>query len=182
MNNLLLNSLQVRNLLESIHGPKPSPHTSKRPKPSPEESGEWNISIRNLHMTRDKSVSLPYSNLFHWTTIWYVFVSLSLFAPSKAASSQMLDGDLMEKLCELLTQSQVPWKELAEKLGMLTLAHLYQDSPSPCQNLLENYQVQWVTVSDGRSFRQPCGVWVSEDVSLCVVYVFMFVILHSVCV
>ncbi|XP_041920832.1 nuclear factor NF-kappa-B p100 subunit isoform X1 [Alosa sapidissima] len=58
-----------------------------------------------------------------------------------AGSSQPLDGAMMEKLCGLLDQSQVPWKELAEKLGMLTLAHLYQESPSPCQNLLENYQL-----------------------------------------
>ncbi|KAL2082947.1 hypothetical protein ACEWY4_020720 [Coilia grayii] len=58
-----------------------------------------------------------------------------------AGGSHQIDGEMMEKLCGLLIQSQVPWKELAEKLGMLTLAHLYQESPSPCQNLLENYQL-----------------------------------------
>lgn len=36
-------------------------------------------------MTRDKSVLPPYSNLFHWTTILYVFVSLSLFVPFKSS-------------------------------------------------------------------------------------------------
>ncbi|XP_062375201.1 nuclear factor NF-kappa-B p100 subunit isoform X2 [Sardina pilchardus] len=59
----------------------------------------------------------------------------------ESGSGQPLDGEMMEKLCGLLDQSRVPWKELAEKLGMLTLAHLYQESPSPCQNLLENYQL-----------------------------------------
>uniref|UniRef100_A0AAY4BZ81 RHD domain-containing protein n=1 Tax=Denticeps clupeoides TaxID=299321 RepID=A0AAY4BZ81_9TELE len=44
-------------------------------------------------------------------------------------------------LCGILSQGHVPWRDLAEKLGMLTLAHLYQESPSPCQNLLENYQL-----------------------------------------
>ncbi|XP_058241949.1 nuclear factor NF-kappa-B p100 subunit isoform X2 [Hemibagrus wyckioides] len=55
--------------------------------------------------------------------------------------SQPLDTETVSKLCGILNKSQVSWKELAEKLGMLTLAQLYQDSPSPCQNLLENYQL-----------------------------------------
>ncbi|XP_017319794.1 nuclear factor NF-kappa-B p100 subunit isoform X2 [Ictalurus punctatus] len=55
--------------------------------------------------------------------------------------SQSLDNETVNKLCGILNKCQVPWKELAEKLGMLTLAHLYTDSPSPCQNLLENYQL-----------------------------------------
>ncbi|XP_031434945.1 nuclear factor NF-kappa-B p100 subunit [Clupea harengus] len=87
---------KVRNILDTSHSPKPSPHTVKRPKQSTEES---------------------------------------------AGGSQQLDVEMLEKLCGLLDQSHVPWKELAEKLGMLTLAHLYQESPSPCQNLLENYQL-----------------------------------------
>ncbi|XP_076830157.1 nuclear factor NF-kappa-B p100 subunit isoform X2 [Brachyhypopomus gauderio] len=52
-----------------------------------------------------------------------------------------LDSETVSKLCEILNQGQVPWRELAEKLGMLTLAHLYQESPMPCHNLLENYQL-----------------------------------------
>ncbi|MCJ8730366.1 hypothetical protein PDJAM_G00183560 [Pangasius djambal] len=55
--------------------------------------------------------------------------------------SQPLDSETVNKLCEIFSKSQVPWKELAEKLGMLTLAHLYQESPSPCKNLLENYRL-----------------------------------------
>lgn len=109
---------KVRNLLESNHGPKSSPHSSKRHKPSPEES----------------------------------------------AGNQMLDGELMQKLCGLLTQSQVPWKELAEKLGMLTLAHLYQESPSPCQNLLENYQLAGGAVEGLVEALQSLGL--SEGVRL----------------
>ncbi|KAJ8418353.1 hypothetical protein AAFF_G00140620 [Aldrovandia affinis] len=52
-----------------------------------------------------------------------------------------MDNDTLGKLCGILSQSDVPWRQLAEKLGMLTLAHLYQECPSPCQNLLENYQL-----------------------------------------
>ncbi|KAM9476774.1 nuclear factor NF-kappa-B p100 subunit isoform 1-T1 [Clarias gariepinus] len=55
--------------------------------------------------------------------------------------SQPLDNETVNKLSEILNKSQVPWKDLAEKLGMLTLTHLYQESPSPCRNLLENYQL-----------------------------------------
>lgn len=46
------------------------------------------------------------------------------------------------KLCGILIEDHVPWRELAEKLGMLTLTHLFQESASPCQKLLENYQVR----------------------------------------
>uniref|UniRef100_A0A8C7KZE2 Nuclear factor of kappa light polypeptide gene enhancer in B-cells 2 (p49/p100) n=1 Tax=Oncorhynchus kisutch TaxID=8019 RepID=A0A8C7KZE2_ONCKI len=52
-----------------------------------------------------------------------------------------LDSETLSKLCELLSLNDVPWRQLAEKLNMLSLAHLYQESPLPCHNLLENYQV-----------------------------------------
>uniref|UniRef100_A0A4W4EF40 RHD domain-containing protein n=1 Tax=Electrophorus electricus TaxID=8005 RepID=A0A4W4EF40_ELEEL len=58
-----------------------------------------------------------------------------------SAASPSLDSEMVIKLCEILNQGQVPWRELAEKLGMLTLAHLYQESTMPCYNLLENYQL-----------------------------------------
>ncbi|XP_035256253.1 nuclear factor NF-kappa-B p100 subunit isoform X3 [Anguilla anguilla] len=70
--------------------------------------------------------------------------------PSKATAKpsqkqeegkHQLDSETLGKLCGILSRSRVPWGELAEKLGMRTLAHLYQASPSPCQNLLENYQL-----------------------------------------
>ncbi|KAI4894272.1 hypothetical protein NFI96_016299 [Prochilodus magdalenae] len=54
---------------------------------------------------------------------------------------QSLDDEMVSKLCGILIQSQVPWRDLAEKLGMLTLADLYQKSPSPCQKLLETYKI-----------------------------------------
>lgn len=56
--------------------------------------------------------------------------------------NQGLDSEVLTKLCSILIDDHVPWRELAEKLGMLTLTHLYQDSASPCQKLLENYQVR----------------------------------------
>ncbi|KAM6956232.1 nuclear factor NF-kappa-B p100 subunit-like [Aplochiton taeniatus] len=60
---------------------------------------------------------------------------------SEAPESQTLDTETVTKLVDLLTVGDVPWKQLAEKLGMLTLAQLYQESPSPCQSLLENYKL-----------------------------------------
>uniref|UniRef100_A0AAY4C097 RHD domain-containing protein n=1 Tax=Denticeps clupeoides TaxID=299321 RepID=A0AAY4C097_9TELE len=65
----------------------------------------------------------------------------NLGQPEFSFSSTQLDGETLSKLCGILSQGHVPWRDLAEKLGMLTLAHLYQESPSPCQNLLENYQL-----------------------------------------
>ncbi|XP_060728842.1 nuclear factor NF-kappa-B p100 subunit isoform X1 [Tachysurus vachellii] len=87
--------------------------------------------------------------------------------------NQPLDTETVSKLCGILNKCEVSWKELAEKLGMLTLAKLFQDSPSPCQTLLENYQLsggpleglvdalQSLGLTDGAQFlrnRQP-----SED-------------------
>lgn len=67
----------------------------------------------------------------------------SVKKPKKSTEDegQYLDDELVSKLCDILIQSNVPWRDLAEKLGMLTLADLYQESPSPCQKLLENYKI-----------------------------------------
>nr|XP_046209703.1 nuclear factor NF-kappa-B p100 subunit-like isoform X4 [Oncorhynchus gorbuscha] len=61
--------------------------------------------------------------------------------PSSMEERGQLDSETLSKLCELLSLNDVPWKQLAEKLNMLSLAHLYQESPLPCHNLLENYQL-----------------------------------------
>lgn len=47
----------------------------------------------------------------------------------------------MSRLVEVLSVGDVPWRRLAEKLGMMTLTHLYQDTPTPCRRLLEHYKV-----------------------------------------
>uniref|UniRef100_A0A7N6BFP3 RHD domain-containing protein n=1 Tax=Anabas testudineus TaxID=64144 RepID=A0A7N6BFP3_ANATE len=52
-----------------------------------------------------------------------------------------LDEDTLSRLVEVLSEGDVPWKKLAEKLGMMTLTHLYQDSPVPCQHLLQHYKL-----------------------------------------
>lgn len=52
-----------------------------------------------------------------------------------------LDEDMLSRLVELLSVGDVPWRKLAEKLGMVTLTHLYQDSPTPCHHLLQHYKV-----------------------------------------
>lgn len=60
---------------------------------------------------------------------------------SREGESQPLNDETLSALCEILSLGDVPWKQLAEKLGMLTLADLYQEGPSPCRNLLQNYQL-----------------------------------------
>lgn len=63
--------------------------------------------------------------------------------PSRSEDSEAsgLDGETLTRLVEVLSVGDVPWRKLAEKLGMMTLTHLYQDSPTPCQHLLHNYQL-----------------------------------------
>uniref|UniRef100_A0A673BV02 RHD domain-containing protein n=1 Tax=Sphaeramia orbicularis TaxID=375764 RepID=A0A673BV02_9TELE len=55
--------------------------------------------------------------------------------------SSRLDEDTLTRLVEVLSIKGVPWKKLAEKLGMMTLTHLYEDSPVPCQHLLQHYKL-----------------------------------------
>uniref|UniRef100_A0A672SJH4 Nuclear factor NF-kappa-B p100 subunit-like n=1 Tax=Sinocyclocheilus grahami TaxID=75366 RepID=A0A672SJH4_SINGR len=81
-----------------------------------------------------------------------------------AAVNQGLDSEVLTKLCSILIEDHVPWRELAEKLGMLTLTHLYQDSASPCQKLLENYQLSGGPVDGLVEALQSLGV--SEGVRL----------------
>uniref|UniRef100_A0A671QYT1 Nuclear factor NF-kappa-B p100 subunit-like n=1 Tax=Sinocyclocheilus anshuiensis TaxID=1608454 RepID=A0A671QYT1_9TELE len=78
--------------------------------------------------------------------------------------NQGLDSEVLTKLCSILIEDHVPWRELAEKLGMLTLTHLYQDSASPCQKLLENYQLSGGPVDGLVEALQSLGV--SEGVRL----------------
>uniref|UniRef100_A0AAX7U404 RHD domain-containing protein n=1 Tax=Astatotilapia calliptera TaxID=8154 RepID=A0AAX7U404_ASTCA len=52
-----------------------------------------------------------------------------------------LDEDTLSQLVNVLSVGDVPWKKLAEKLGMMTLTHLYQDSPTPCHQLLRHYKL-----------------------------------------
>ncbi|XP_059422514.1 nuclear factor NF-kappa-B p100 subunit-like isoform X2 [Carassius carassius] len=78
--------------------------------------------------------------------------------------NQGLDSEVLTKLCSILIEDHVPWRELAEKLGMLTLTHLYQESGSPCQKLLENYQLSGGPVDGLVEALQSLGV--SEGVRL----------------
>uniref|UniRef100_A0A8C2KTS5 Nuclear factor of kappa light polypeptide gene enhancer in B-cells 2 (p49/p100) n=1 Tax=Cyprinus carpio TaxID=7962 RepID=A0A8C2KTS5_CYPCA len=83
---------------------------------------------------------------------------------STEEANQGLDSEVLTKLCSILIEDHVPWRELAEKLGMLTLSHLYQDSASPCQKLLENYQLSGGPVDGLVEALQSLGV--SEGVRL----------------
>uniref|UniRef100_A0A3B4A445 RHD domain-containing protein n=1 Tax=Periophthalmus magnuspinnatus TaxID=409849 RepID=A0A3B4A445_9GOBI len=52
-----------------------------------------------------------------------------------------LDSDTLTRLMEVVSVQNIPWKKLAEKLGMMTLTPLYENSPSPCVQLLQHYQL-----------------------------------------
>ncbi|XP_049927233.1 nuclear factor NF-kappa-B p100 subunit isoform X1 [Epinephelus moara] len=60
---------------------------------------------------------------------------------SEEAEASGLDEDTLSRLVEVLSVGDVPWRKLAEKLGMMTLTHLYMDSPTPCHHLLQHYQL-----------------------------------------
>lgn len=47
----------------------------------------------------------------------------------------------MTRLMDVLSDTDVPWMKLAEKLGMKTLTQLYVDTEAPCQHLLQHYKV-----------------------------------------
>lgn len=60
---------------------------------------------------------------------------------SEASVVSGLDSDTLTRLMEVLSVQDIPWRKLAEKLGMMTLTHLYEDSPMPCRQLLQHYQL-----------------------------------------
>ncbi|XP_027139162.1 nuclear factor NF-kappa-B p100 subunit isoform X4 [Larimichthys crocea] len=60
---------------------------------------------------------------------------------SEEVEASGLDEDTLSRLVEVLSVGDVPWRKLAEKLGMMTLTHLYLDSPTPCQHLLQHYKL-----------------------------------------
>lgn len=57
------------------------------------------------------------------------------------AESTSLDEDTVTRLMDVLSDTDVPWMRLAEKLGMKTLTQLYVDSKAPCLHLLQHYKV-----------------------------------------
>ncbi|XP_037554092.1 nuclear factor NF-kappa-B p100 subunit [Nematolebias whitei] len=68
-------------------------------------------------------------------------IKVSSSSSLEADEHSALDEDTLSRLVEVLSVRDVPWMKLAEKLGMMTLTHLYQDSPTPCQHLLQHYKV-----------------------------------------
>lgn len=67
--------------------------------------------------------------------------SSAVVADSAGAEPSGLDEDTLSRLVEVLSVGDVPWRKLAEKLGMMTLTHLYVDSGTPCHHLLQHYKV-----------------------------------------
>uniref|UniRef100_A0A7N8YGN9 Nuclear factor of kappa light polypeptide gene enhancer in B-cells 2 (p49/p100) n=1 Tax=Mastacembelus armatus TaxID=205130 RepID=A0A7N8YGN9_9TELE len=58
---------------------------------------------------------------------------------SEEVEASGLDEETLSRLVEVLSGKD--WKRLAEKLGMMTLTHVYQDSPTPCHHLLQHYKL-----------------------------------------
>ncbi|XP_053730737.1 nuclear factor NF-kappa-B p100 subunit [Synchiropus splendidus] len=53
----------------------------------------------------------------------------------------VLDDATLSRLADVLRSKNVSWRKLAEKLGMATLTHLYQNSSAPCHHLLQHYKL-----------------------------------------
>lgn len=109
----------MRKLLTSRHSPKPSRHSSR----------EWKCSSRG------------------WWSRLYLLLLLKAATPEPTCvdvveeENSGLDEDTLTRLVEVLGEGDVPWRKLAEKLGMMTLTPYYQDSAVPCQHLLQHYRV-----------------------------------------
>ncbi|XP_019715667.1 nuclear factor NF-kappa-B p100 subunit [Hippocampus comes] len=69
-----------------------------------------------------------------------------------------VDACTLRELVDALSDAGVPWNKLADKLGMMTLAHLYQDSPAPCHSLLQHYQLGGGPVEDVLEALESLGV------------------------
>uniref|UniRef100_A0A3B4A434 RHD domain-containing protein n=1 Tax=Periophthalmus magnuspinnatus TaxID=409849 RepID=A0A3B4A434_9GOBI len=67
--------------------------------------------------------------------------SLKKTKQSSSEGVSGLDSDTLTRLMEVVSVQNIPWKKLAEKLGMMTLTPLYENSPSPCVQLLQHYQL-----------------------------------------
>ncbi|XP_020482258.2 nuclear factor NF-kappa-B p100 subunit isoform X1 [Labrus bergylta] len=60
---------------------------------------------------------------------------------SEEVEASGLDDETLSRLVDVLSIGDVSWMKLAEKLGMMTLTHLYLDSQAPCQQLLQHYKL-----------------------------------------
>ncbi|XP_077469923.1 nuclear factor NF-kappa-B p100 subunit isoform X2 [Stigmatopora argus] len=69
-----------------------------------------------------------------------------------------LDAETLRRLAALLEDAAVPWKQLAERLGMRSLARLYGESPAPYQSLLEHYQLAGGPAEDAARALEELGV------------------------
>ncbi|XP_020565033.1 nuclear factor NF-kappa-B p100 subunit isoform X1 [Oryzias latipes] len=76
----------------------------------------------------------------------------------EGAEGSGLNEDTLAQLVEVLSVSDIPWIKLAEKLGMMTLTHLYQDSPTPCHHLLQHYKLGGGAVDDLVKALQSLGL------------------------
>ncbi|CAG05087.1 unnamed protein product, partial [Tetraodon nigroviridis] len=114
---------KVRNLLSSGTRPSPVHSGSKRMKPTSEGSPP------------------PVAQAFVSKVKGRICLRGSYRRPGPGAESASLDEDTVSRLMDVLSDTDVPWMKLAEKLGMKTLTQLYVDTEAPCQHLLQHYKV-----------------------------------------
>ncbi|KAF6731995.1 Nuclear factor NF-kappa-B p100 subunit [Oryzias melastigma] len=111
---------KVRNLLHSGQNPTAGRHGNKKIKAN--SSSEGGCSPARSQRSRPCMLSLTRCR-------------------AAGGEASGLNEDTLAQLVEVLSLSDVPWRTLAEKLGMMTLTHLYQDSPTPCHHLLQHYKL-----------------------------------------
>ncbi|MBN3321908.1 NFKB2 factor, partial [Atractosteus spatula] len=118
------------NRLSPAVAPEPQPYrVTPNPRKRPAR-GHTPYDLAKCQRVRDVLESKPRPSTSKDTTL-----------SPQAEEEGKMDGETLNKLCGILRKVDVQWKQLAEKLGMLMLADLYKECPSPCRSLLEGYQL-----------------------------------------
>lgn len=113
--------LKVRNLLTSRNSPKRAYSSSKKMKPTSEGPS--------------------FAGQIFMSKVRAKFIEDVYTGGVAGSESSSLDEDTVSRLMDVLSDTDVPWMKLAEKLGMKTLTQLYVDTKAPCQHLLQHYKV-----------------------------------------
>ncbi|XP_054455833.1 nuclear factor NF-kappa-B p100 subunit isoform X3 [Anoplopoma fimbria] len=110
-----------------------------------QEAGSQPINPRKRraggHTPLDLAKCKKVKNLLSWRQSPKPSPSGKGMTPGSSEEAEGMDEDTLSRLVEVLSVGDVPWRKLAEKLGMMTLTHLYLDSPTPCHHLLQHYQL-----------------------------------------
>ncbi|KAM9364432.1 nuclear factor NF-kappa-B p100 subunit isoform 2-T2 [Pholidichthys leucotaenia] len=112
---------------KNTEGPSPPPNPRKRP-----AGGHTPLDLAKCQKVKNLLTASPKSSRPS---------SKKIKASSSSEDVSGLDEDTLSRLVDVLGVEDVPWRKLAEKLGMMTLTHLYQDEPAPCHCLLQHYKL-----------------------------------------